>query len=112
MRTDHRSLLTAIAAFAGGFAAGVFFAPQSGRELRKTIGQGIQAQTERIHVQLQGIENQLHHIERQIEATGSQIAEAGKKVIDKYGPGVVPGSEEWEIDSDEIEKDLPRMPHR
>ena len=116
MNTRETLFLTAVAAFAGGFLAGMLFAPASGRDARRRIAETAQDSSRWVGDRLQDLEAQLGTLEEQIQTAGSQFSEkmrgAAKKAVDPYLPSLPEDDEAWKVERKELTKDLRRMPRR
>ena len=116
MNTRQSQLLTAVVAFAGGFLAGVLFAPQSGREARRRIAETAQDSTRWMGERLQAVETQLGAVEQQIQAAGAQFGEkmrgAAGKAVDQYVPSVPDDADALQIDQEDVDHDLRHMPRK
>ena len=116
MNTRETLFLTAIAAFAGGFFAGMLLAPSSGRDARRRIAETAQGSTRWVGDRLQDLEGQLGSLEEQIQAAGAQFSQkmrgAAKKAVDPYLPSFPEDDEAWKVDRKEVTKDLRRMPRK
>ena len=116
MNTKETLFLTAVAAFAGGFFAGMLLAPLSGRDARRRLAQTAQGSTRWVGDQLQSLEAQLGTLEQQIQTVSSQFGEkmrdAAKKAVDPYLPSFPEDAEAWKVDRKELTKDLRRMPRK
>ncbi|MEM6645266.1 MAG: YtxH domain-containing protein [Bacteroidota bacterium] len=104
MRID--TLITALAAFAGGYAAGTLLAPSRGEETRKAIGEKVRAQT-------RWMEDRIHQLEAQVEAMKASLdqkleALAAEETTDADQPA----DESWDVDPSSVERDLARMPRK
>ena len=116
MNTRETLFLTAVAAFASGFFAGMLLAPSSGRDARRRLAQTAQGSTRWVGEQLQSLEAQLSVLEQQIQTASSQFGEkmrgAAKKAVDPYLPSFPDDAEEWKVDRKEVTQDLRRMPRK
>ena len=116
MNTRETLFLTAIAAFAGGFFAGMLLAPSSGRDARRRIAQTAQDSTRWLGDQLQGLEEQLGSLEDQIQAVSAQFGQkmrgAAKKAVDPYLPSFPDDADAWKVERKEVTKELRRMPRK
>jgi gas vesicle protein len=114
MTTRTNLLLTAAASFACGMVAGVMFAPASGRACRRLLARKARHQAHWIDDQVHAIEERLGVLERQIhtasEQFGARVKEATERAIEQYGPGALREERKWDIESEEVARDLPRMP--
>jgi gas vesicle protein len=112
MNTRQTQLLTAVAAFAGGFLAGVLLAPQSGREARRRIARTAQDSTRWVEDRLQTVETQLGALEQQIQAAGAQfgekVQEVAAKTVEQYVPSLPDDSDL--LEKEDLTRDLRRMP--
>lgn len=112
-RTTHL-LATAVSAFAGGYLAGLLFAPQSGRKARQAIASQARAQTDRLEAQLHALEEQLIAVEQQLEESGYAFSErvrgAAQRTLDHYLPTFDEAADEWKLRRGEVTRDLRRMP--
>ena len=113
MQTKNKVLIVGLAALAGGVAAGVFFAPQTGRKLRSQLVQSTQDSAHWVSGRLHTLENSLASLEEQLHSAGDQFAdslhEKTDKVLSYYLPDV-PAS--WELEDREVARQLRRMPRR
>ena len=116
MNTRQTALLTALTAFAGGFLAGMLFAPASGRDARRRIATSAQDSTRWLGDRLHDLEAQLGTLEQQIQQTGAQFSErvrgAAQKAVDPYLPTFPDEDTAWKVDRKELAKDLRRMPRK
>lgn len=114
MNTRQTQLLTAVAAFAGGFLAGVLLAPQSGREARRRIVQTAQDSTRWVEDRLQTIETQLGVLEQQMQAAGAQfgekVREAATRTVEHYVPALSDDGDLLEMDQEDLTRDLRHLP--
>ncbi len=111
MKTERNWLVTALAAFTGGFCAGLMLAPKSGHDLRRSISVNVQAQTRRMGEQLHDLEARLQHLERQLQESGEHFATAVREARDRAVEHYIPEPGPWELESEEVAEDLRRMPH-
>ena len=116
MNTKEALFLTAVAAFAGGFFAGMLLAPSSGRDARRRIAQTAHGSTRWVGDRLHSLETQLGALEEQIQTAGSQFGEkmrgAAQKAVDPYLPSFPEDAEAWKVDRKEVTEDLRRMPRK
>ena len=114
MSTNRNMLLTAMAAFAGGFVAGLLCAPQSGSVLRRRIGDSMQAPTQWAERHFHEIEEQIEALEKRLVATSSEFSEklsaATKKAVENLVPSIPNETESWDLEGSEIKQDLRRIP--
>lgn len=114
MRTSGRLLVTVAAAFAGGYLAGLLFAPLSGRQSRSAIAQRARSQSQRLEQQLHALEERLLDAEQQLEEAGHQFSErvrdATHRAMGHYVPTFDEEEVDWDVHKGEITRDLRRMP--
>lgn len=116
MNTRQTQLLTAISAFAGGFIAGLLFAPQSGREARQRIVQTAQGSTQWIEDQIHSLEDQLGTLEQHIQSVsaqfGDKVREVTNKAVDQYLPSFPDEQNDWEMEGGDLERNLRHLPRK
>jgi gas vesicle protein len=103
------------AAFAGGLLTGILFAPRTGRDLRQSIASRALEPAHWAEERLQEIERQLVALERDLRASstefGEKLRETTHRTVSHYVPEVPDDTKAWNVDSPEVTRDLPRMPH-
>ena len=116
MNTRQTQLLTAITAFAGGFIVGLLIAPQSGREARRRIAQSAQGSTRWIEDQLHSLEDQLGTLEQHIQSVsaqfGDKVRDVTHKAVDQYLPSFPEESNDWEMEGEDLERNLRHLPRK
>lgn len=116
MKTRETVLLTAVTAFAGGFLAGMLFAPASGRDARRRIAESAQDSTRWMGDRLHDLEAQLGLLEQQIQTVGAQFSEkvrgVAKKAVDPYLPTLPEDADQWKVDRKDLTSDLRRLPRK
>jgi len=104
MRID--TLITALAAFAGGYATGTLLAPSRGEETRRAIGEKVRAQT-------RWMENRLQQLEAQVETMKAAMEQKLDALADEEAADVSqPADDAWDVDTSSVERDLARMPRK
>ncbi|RMF53896.1 MAG: YtxH domain-containing protein [Bacteroidetes bacterium] len=116
MATNRNLFTTALLAFAGGLAAGLLFAPESGRTSREKLAARIRAERRRLERQIQALEEQLGHLEEQIVSAGHEmgerVREAAHRAEEQITPDLPDDPEAFKVDDEEMAQDLRRMPRR
>ncbi|MFQ5569720.1 MAG: YtxH domain-containing protein [Rhodothermales bacterium] len=116
MNTRQTILLTAISAFAGGFFAGLIFAPQTGRETRQRLVRTAQGSTRWLGEQLDAVEAKIGVLEQQIHKTTSQftekVRETAHHTVDQYVPSMPDDTKAWTVEREDLAHDLRRMPRK
>jgi len=114
MSNQSNTLLAVLAGFAGGFVAGLLFAPQSGSSTRKRIGDSMQASTKWAERRFHEIEKHIEALEERLVATGSEFSEklssTTKKAVDNLVPSIPDDAESWDLEGSELKQDLRRIP--
>lgn len=103
-------LLSALAAFAGGFAAGVVYQSDPFRRVRSSIGASAREHTRWVEEQLHALENQVAHLEDQLHNLGDEFGQRIRDTVQQYVPDLELERKAWEVRDREVERDLPRMP--
>lgn len=115
MKATTKLVLTAAAAFAGGYAAGLLTAPQSGSRLRRVVARQVGVPTRWVEARFHEIERQLVTLEHQLMATSADLSErlreATHRAVDFYVPSMPEAASNWEVKDTEVTGDLRRMPH-
>ncbi|GIV59587.1 YtxH domain-containing protein [Rhodocaloribacter litoris] len=116
MYTNRDLICTALLAFAGGVAAGILFAPDSGRASREKIAARLRAERRRIEQQLRAMEEQLSSLEAQLVSAGQEVGEkvreAAQRVQAQLTPDLPGDPDAWKVEDNELGRDLRRMPRR
>lgn len=111
MKRNTNWIVTAVAAFAGGYLAGMLFAPQSGRDLRRSIASRASEPAHWMEGRLHEIERQLSELERELRATsaefGDRLREATQRAVSHYVPE---NPEPWRVERSEVTRELPGLP--
>lgn len=111
MNNMTKGLVTAIAAFAGGFFAGMLFAPQTGRDLRRAIATRAAEPAHWVEERFHEIEQQVTALERELRATsnefGEKLREATHRAVTHYVPDDV---DAWNVEGSEVTRELPGLP--
>ena len=103
------NVLTGLAAFAGGFLAGVLLAPSSGRETRDRLSDEARNRMKSLEGQVRGVEDRLASLSDQIHDASDQFrTAAAHKVL----PDVPEDPEAFKLDEEEVEADLRHMPRK
>ncbi len=115
MKTTQTILLAAVA-FAGGYLAGLLFAPASGRETRRRIARSAQEPSRWVGGQVHAFEARLAALEAQLQTLSRQFAEKMRETtqgaLDQVLPSVPEDDEAWQIEGDELARNLRRMPRK
>lgn len=115
-RRDLDILVAAVVAFAGGLAAGLLLAPQSGRTLRGMIAERARAQTRWVEQQLNTVEERLATVEDRLRESGQELGakvrEATQKAVDQVVPSLPDDPEEWNLEDKDVAGELRRMPRK
>lgn len=115
MITSKNLFVAAAAAFAGGLLAGTLFAPRSGKQTRDLVGRKVREQTRWMEMRVEQLEKKLEGVEQQFSTLKSEMAQRARdvaeKTVEQYVPNVSKDANEWDVQSDDVTDDLPRMPH-
>lgn len=107
-------ILAAVAAFAGGFAAGLLFAPESGRALRRKLASQAEAPTHWVGGRLHEVERQLTALEKELRATSAEFSEklreTTQRTMAQYVPDLPDDPEAWHVESPEVARELRGLP--
>ena len=112
MNTSHSQLMTALAAFTGGFMAGLLVAPETRRQLSRTARGSSQWVGERLHA----LDAQLRSIEQDIQAAGAQFGDRVRTMtrhaVAAYVPALPEDEVEWDVERGDLAQDLRHLPRR
>ena len=109
MNAKHVLFVTSATAFVGGFFAGLFYASETGHSVRQRIADQAYTSTRWMEGRLHEVEARLHVMEKHLEEAGHEISDKMRKATDHYVPRT---SDDWEVDSGEMTRDLRRMPRQ
>jgi predicted metal-dependent hydrolase len=110
MSSTRSILLTAAAAFAGGFAAAVYYQSPSAQRIRGSVASSAKVQSQWLEQRLAALENQIHHLEGQLQQVGSDF---GQRFKDTVGPKKGHDQAQpldLDVDNKEVERELRRIP--
>lgn len=110
MKASRTLLLTTLAAFAGGFTAGIFYQTDPCRRFRSTLGTSAREHTRWIDDQLRGLERQLTQVEEQLHVLGEEFGERLRETVNQYVPDMDVDEDSWQVQRSEVAHELPRMP--
>ena len=106
MKNAKALFFVAAATFAGGFVTGLMAAPDSGQASRQRLAKKANDQRQRLGEHLRAIEKQLAALEQDLHLLG-------KRFSDQLH--ATPEDEDaitWDVDSDEITRELPGIPRK
>ncbi|GAB5521835.1 MAG: hypothetical protein RhofKO_40860 [Rhodothermales bacterium] len=103
MRLD--TLVTALFAFAGGYAVGTLLAPSRGEDTRRAIGEKVRSQT-------RWMEGRLQQLEAQVDSMKAAMEERLEALAPDEDAETETSDEPWDVDPSSVERDLSRMPRK
>jgi hypothetical protein len=108
MSSTRSVLVITAAAFAGGFMAGVLYQTPSARQFRGSLATSARTQAHWLEQRLEVLENQIRQLEGQLQQAGSDLGQRLRGAVAR--PQEEP--ERWDVDVDtrEVERELPRIP--
>ncbi len=112
MADTQQTIITGLLAFAGGFVAGILFAPESGAKTRERISREAQSQLRNLGKQLDGLEDRIDGLQKQVKEGGAQL---GERVVDKAKQvmsSVPDEAADFNVEANDVAKDLRRMPRK
>lgn len=115
-RSDFELFTTALAAFAGGFVAGLLLAPHSGQKMRQLIAKKAKAQSRWMEHQLEGLQDQVNTLKDEVHAASQQVGDkvrtATNEVVDQVLPNLPDEADAWGVEGQDVVGDLRRMPRK
>ncbi len=123
MASTRDTLLTALAAFAGGLLTGILIAPDSGARTRERIADEARARMKRLEGRLDSIQEQLSGLDdvlgrktadltRRARQVGEQVSARVRSAAHEAGSVVPDDPDAFHVDSGEVAHDLRRMPKK
>jgi gas vesicle protein len=106
MKNAKALFFVAAATFAGGFLAGLMAAPDSGHVSRQRLAEKAQTQRHRLGEHLQAIEKQLAALEQDLHLLGKRFSDQLRS-DDEAEEAIT-----WDIDSEEVARELRGMPRK
>ena len=110
MKNAKALFFVAAATFASGFLSGLMFAPDSGRASRRRIAEKAQAQGRRLGEHIQSIEKQLCVLERDLQLLGRRLGDQLHSAT--QGHAGADDEMTWEVDPEEVTRELRGMPRK
>lgn len=114
-------IITALSAFAAGFAAGMLYAPQSGEKLRAQIADQARTQLRQAENRLKELESRMRTLEQRLVNAGlqlrervrNQVSERMRNVADQTRDTILPALDDaadaLRLDENEVSRDLRHM---
>lgn len=103
-------MLTAAAAFAGGFAAAVFYQSPPAQRFRGSVASTARVQTQWLEQRLAALENQIHLLEGQLQQVGSDFGQRLKAAGGQKRDADQAEPLDLDVDNSEVERELRRIP--
>ncbi len=111
MNTKQSMLLSGVMAFMGGFIAGWALSTEKGKELRRNMSAQAHQTSNWMETRLHHIEDRIHRLEGRLHQASEGFAEKVKDATERATEHLVPTPpEEWDVESNEVTRELRRLP--
>lgn len=108
MKNAKALFFVAATTFVGGYLSGLLSAPDSGRSSRRRIAEKAQVQRQRLGEHVRSIEEQLSGLERDLHLLGQRFSDQLRHTNQDDASEDIA----WEVDPDEVTRELRGMPRR
>lgn len=111
MTTRQTMLITGLAAFVSGFFAGLAFSSERGRQVRQQISEQAHHTSSWMEDRLHHLEGRLHDLEDRLQHAGEEFGARVREATDRATDHLVPQApDDWDVENDEVTRELRRMP--